>query len=241
MEVEPRDGVFGKLAGGAVGAEPLPGVPGDEGVLVDEGEVVGRDVGEADAAAQGIPGGLQCGKDGPAGCRDGGERVVGLDAAEDVDRIVGVPGARVRVTPVVQDFGGEQAEDDAEEQGRFERLVRVRVLGGLEHVDKEPVEFRVDLALDGREETEVYEVELMGPVDGAERLRAVDGVGVPVSAVRFEQGRHLVEGHVLAQGARRRIAPDLPKGQALAVDHEQERCAERPALGDERRCLAAAA
>ena len=84
VETEARDRVFGKLTGRAVGSELEARIWADERVLVDDGEVVGRDVGEVDSAAQGFPSREQCRQDGLAGRRkDGGERIVGLNVTEN--------------------------------------------------------------------------------------------------------------------------------------------------------------
>ena len=69
VETEARNCIFGNLTWRAVSAELEPRVWTDQRVLVDEGEVVGGDVGEVDSAAQAFPSSQQCREDGLVGRR----------------------------------------------------------------------------------------------------------------------------------------------------------------------------
>ena len=120
---------------------------------------------------------------------------------------------------------------------RFKRWLIGAYCGGcVEHIDKEPIEFSVDLALHSREQAEVHKIELTGLVYGADRLGTVDGIGMPITAVLLEQRRYLLERYVRVQAAWRVVA-DLPKRYILTADYEEEWCAKRPVRVDECRCF----
>jgi hypothetical protein len=60
MKLQPADDVFSDLTWSAVCSEMLAGLGSNKRVLIYEGEIVSRNIGEADAASEPVPGDREC-------------------------------------------------------------------------------------------------------------------------------------------------------------------------------------
>src|SRR5437879_1308574 len=69
----------------------------------------------------------------------------------------------------------------------------------LDHPAKQTVEFSLDLVLDDREQAEIDEVELVGGLNLAERLRAMHCLGSPPHGIAAEEIWKRVKADALEQ------------------------------------------
>ena len=90
-------------------------------------------------------------------------------------------------------------------------------------------------ALDRGHQTYIHEVELVLPVDRADRLGAVNGLGTPLLLVSLEQRRDVIKEQAF-QNTGWRVAAHLPQGDLIAFDDEEEGCTERTVRRDPIQC-----
>ena len=224
VELQPGDGIFGKLTGSAMSAQTPSGFRPGQDFSIDVRQTFGRDVGQVDPAAQKFPGGGNALR---AGRRRFGkfpvEAIAGFDARQNGIGVVGAPLESRGVASVQQGLGCEQAEQVSGRQ----RITVIRGAGrGFKRVAQKTVELVVDLALDRRQKSGIDEVQPVSGIDGADALRPVNSIGPPAVPVPFEQSRHGFDGQTLAAPGQSGTA-NFPKRRVVAFDDEQGRGPER--------------
>ena len=224
MQLQPGDRVLGELSGRAVRPEPFSGRRRDESILVNEGQVVGRDVGKIDPALKALPSREESGRHRlGAGSQNGGQGIVGLNGAKNGCQVGRIPTPGVRVPAVLQYLRGQQSKYGAKQPLAVDARGSRRC---VECLVQETVELEMNLTFDRGHQADIDEVELIVLVYGANRLCAMNGVGTPFILVLLEQCRHGVYGQTLTD-ERRRVAAHLPQGDLLVLDDEQKRRTKR--------------
>ena len=87
----------------------------------------------------------------------------------------------------------------------------------------------MDLAFDRGQQPQIDEIELVAPAGAADRLGAVNGIGVPARLIAGEQRRQIGKLDLLKCPGRVDTS-DLPDGHIVMVDDEQQRRTKCPML-----------